>query len=118
MEQPQNGKFFQSHDMYDMKEPYVKFHVGRHVSFLPSPKFENVVLFSRSWYRREFECSREIPIFCGFINDDNNTTPTTKNDEKLALSFLFKCINTNFNPQEQIFVSIESQDDEEDDDIV
>ena len=49
---------------------------------------------------------------------DNNITPTTKNDEKLALSFLFKCINPNFDPQEEILVSIESQEDEENDSIV
>ena len=113
-----NRKFFLSHDVYDMKEPYVNFYVGHLVFFLPSPKFENVVLFSRTWYRREFERSREIPIFCGFIHDDNNTTPTTKNNEKLALSFLFECINPNFDPQEEILVSIESQEDEENDSIV
>ena len=107
-----------SHDVYDMTEPYVNFYVGYLVFFLPSPKFENVVLFSRTWYRREFERSREIPIFRGSINHDNNTTPTTKNNEKLALSFLFKCINPNFNPKEEIFVSMESRDDEEDDSTV
>ena len=63
------------------------------------------------------EMAKEIPFFCGFVKNDNSVTPDTTTNDEEDLSYWYECVNPNLNPMEELLVSLESRDDEEDDSI-
>ena len=73
--------------------------------------------FTSNPTERNSEMAKEIPFFCGFIKNDNTVTPDTTTNDEQDLSYWNECVDPNLNPMEELLVSLESRDDEEDDSI-
>ena len=63
------------------------------------------------------EIAKEIPVFCGFVKNNNSVTPDTTTNDEEELSYWYECVDPNLNPTGELLVSLESRDDEEDDSI-
>ena len=60
------------------------------------------------------DISEKTPIFCGFVDNNQNVTPVTTGDHEENLSYLIECVDPNFCPTEPVLASIESQEDGDD----
>ena len=54
----------------------------------------------------------DIPIFCGFVENENEITPNTTTKHEEDTSYWMECVDPNFNPHGKILESFESADDE------
>ena len=66
---------------------------------------------------RNLTDQEDVPIFCQFIDETQIVTPSTAVELQENLSFFLECVDPNLCPNEDILASIESQNDEEDEEI-
>ena len=63
------------------------------------------------------DISENTPIFCGFLDRNQNVTPFATEDHEENLTFLLECVDPNFQPTKPVLALIESQEDEDNDSI-